>query len=279
MTDTETNPAFVSQLWRYPMKGFSAVNSVDSLILDPAVGIIGDRRFALVYDSPSEPAPQSWCHKSFTVAGVDQPRCAAVRIDLRADGRLEASYVQRPQGETLRIEPDQFNAQLFADFAGLKQSNFVLKDSKSRFSYHDSPTPVISIGNLATLRAFAHYAGVNEHPLYGLDPARFRINIWLEGLPAFAEYDWLEQGVSLMIGAASLRPLAPIVRCKAITLDPQGAVYQPEIMQQLITFCAEKHQGWSGKAKRRSQAVMGIFAQASSEAKLECNDKVFVLDL
>jgi hypothetical protein len=77
----------------------------------------------------------------------------------------------------------------------------------------DQPDPVVSIINLATLRDLERVTGKP------VDPIRFRANLYLDGLPAWAERQW--PGRSLRIGAARLTVREEIDRCAATEVDPK----------------------------------------------------------
>jgi uncharacterized protein YcbX len=71
---------------------------------------------------------------------------------------------------------------------------------------------VVSIINLASLAELENLAGEPVHPL------RFRGNIYVEGWPAWHEFDLL--GRKLRIGAANVKIIKRIVRCAATEVDP-----------------------------------------------------------
>ena len=83
-----------------------------------------------------------------------------------------------------------------------------------RVAFTDTQAPLVSIIGLASLRALTHVVG---RPV---DAGRFRANLWVDGLPAWHEFDW--EGRRLRIGDAELRVVAPITRCAAIEAGPAG---------------------------------------------------------
>ena len=74
---------------------------------------------------------------------------------------------------------------------------------------HDAPLSIIS---LETVRVLAQKAG------HEIDPLQFRGNLYVDGLPAWQEFQWI--GQRLFIGEAELEILRPIERCKAISMHP-----------------------------------------------------------
>jgi len=79
----------------------------------------------------------------------------------------------------------------------------------------DAPDTTISVINLATLADISAVTGVE------IDPRRFRANLYLDGLPAWAELSW--PGTCLRIGEVDLEVDRLIERCRAITVNPDTA--------------------------------------------------------
>lgn len=77
----------------------------------------------------------------------------------------------------------------------------------------DSAFPSISVLNRASL------ADLSARMRVDLSPHRWRGNLWLEGVEAWAEFDWI--GKRLQIGGAVLRIEERITRCSATTVDPE----------------------------------------------------------
>jgi uncharacterized protein YcbX len=73
----------------------------------------------------------------------------------------------------------------------------------------------ISLINHASIAALARTIGAP------VDPLRFRANVYLECLPAWAEHEWL--GREITIGAARPRVVSAITRCPATQVNPPWA--------------------------------------------------------
>ncbi len=54
-----------------------------------------------------------------------------------------------------------------------------------------------------------------------VDPLRFRANLYVEGLPAWAEFDW--GGGEIEMGGARLRVIRRTERCAATNVNPETA--------------------------------------------------------
>jgi uncharacterized protein YcbX len=75
------------------------------------------------------------------------------------------------------------------------------------------PQNCLTLVNLASVRELAARMGT------AVDPLRFRANLYIDGVPAWAEFDWV--GGEIRIGAAVLRIPARIPRCAATSVDPE----------------------------------------------------------
>lgn len=72
----------------------------------------------------------------------------------------------------------------------------------------------LAIGSLASLRALEDMAGG------ALDRRRFRMNLWLDGLAPWEEFDWL--GREITVGAARLKITDRVTRCAATHASPES---------------------------------------------------------
>lgn len=79
-------------------------------------------------------------------------------------------------------------------------------------TFTDARTPLLSIINLETLQDIER---ISRQPV---DPRRMRGNIYIDGLPAWAEFDLIGQEFSA--GAARLKAVARIDRCAATHVNP-----------------------------------------------------------
>ena len=92
-------------------------------------------------------------------------------------------------------------------------------------SFSDVARKVVSIINLASVRAIENMVGAPVHPL------RFRANLYVEGWPAWHEFDLLDR--TLAIGDARLKVVKRIVRCAAVNVDPDTAARDLDIPHAL----------------------------------------------
>ena len=95
-----------------------------------------------------------------------------------------------------------------------------------------------------------------------LDPARFRANIVVEGLPAWAEFDWVTQGHPIRIGTASLDVISRTVRCDGVNVDLATGKRDCDL-PALLTKHFPQHGPY-----------LGVYAQVVEGGRMECGDEV-----
>jgi len=89
----------------------------------------------------------------------------------------------------------------------------------------DTPFASISIANLATNKAVGDLLGQD------LDPARWRANLWIEGLAAWDETGWI--GKVLRIGEVEIEIREQITRCLATTANPATGIRDADTLAVL----------------------------------------------
>jgi uncharacterized protein YcbX len=119
-------------------------------------------------------------------------------------------------------------------------------------SFSDVARKVVSIINLASVRAIENMVGAPVHPL------RFRANLYVEGWPAWHEFDLLDQ--TLAIGDVKLKVVKRIVRCAAVNVDPDTAQRDLAIPQAL--------------QRRLSHADCGIYAEVIEGGTISVDDTI-----
>jgi uncharacterized protein YcbX len=179
----------------------------------------GDRRFAIARaTAPIDPAEPTWQPKTHFVTLMKEERLA--RLNSRFDpekGQLtifrrgKQVCQARVSEATGRMIVDQF----FAAFLGDTGAGAPKMVDAGERAMSDSPDPVISLINLESIRDLERVIGKP------LDPLRFRANLYVEGLPAWAEMAWI--GEEVTIGGMPLKAVEAIERCAATTVNPESA--------------------------------------------------------
>jgi uncharacterized protein YcbX len=119
-------------------------------------------------------------------------------------------------------------------------------------SFSDVAAKVVSIINLSSVAAIETVVGVPVHPL------RFRANLYVEGWPAWHEFELL--GHEIAIGDARLKVTKRIVRCAATNVDPDTGIRDLTIPATLM--------------KTFDHADCGIYAQVIAAGDIAPGDQV-----
>lgn len=113
----------------------------------------------------------------------------------------------------------------------------------------DSDWPSVSINNLAT------NAAVSQHLGQELSMYRWRGNLWIDGMPAFAEAELI--GKEVKIGEAVLRVEEPIGRCRATAINPETGVQDADTLAALRALCGEQNFGVVARVIRGGEIAPG----------------------
>src|SRR5947208_10949934 len=119
-------------------------------------------------------------------------------------------------------------------------------------SFSDVAAKVVSIINLASVAAIEQVVGVPVHPL------RFRANLYVEGWPAWHEFELL--GKEIAIGEARLKVTKRIVRCAATNVDPDTGARDLTIPATLM--------------RAFDHADCGIYAQVITAGDIAPGDEI-----
>jgi hypothetical protein len=219
----------VAKLYRYPVKGLSA-EALTAAELRPGCGIRFDRAFGLALSTAQyDPTEPQWMPKRNFVTLVAHERLAALHA--RYDGSSGILTVHRGGKQVARgavatpigraMLEEFFRAYLKNEIGGAPK----LIGSASGAMFFDHAEPGLSLIGLATIADLERIAG---RPV---DPLRFRANVYLSGVPAWAEFDWV--GKELTLGTGRLRVIERIARCAAVNVDPATGVRDMTIPQDL----------------------------------------------
>lgn len=249
-----TAPITVTQLRRFPVKGLSA-EPLDKLDLTAGEGIPGDRLFGFArYNSGFDPAnPQPLPKERFVVL-VKEAGLAG--LTTRFDAATQALEIE-VHGKTHRFETRDAEARITAaqflhETLGLTDPEppVFVSATPHRFTDVSVVSPqmmnAISVLNLASVRDMEERIGAR------IDPARFRANVVIDGLPPFAELDAVDSVLTL--GDVSLRILMRTKRCAATEVNPVTAERDLK-----IPYLLRKHLGHTD---------MGVYVEVVSGGTL-----------
>lgn len=257
----------IESLWRYPVKSMRGEELQECFVGYP--GVYGDRLHA--FRSSAAPKGFPW------LTGREQEALLLYRPRYRHPERAtkpgnlaEAEAigsgvtpvyggssdlmvdVETPAGERLAIDDPRLMSML-CDGIHDRHKLMLLRSDRSMTDCRP-----VSICSIQTLRQLSKELGID------LDKRRFRANIYveLESGNGFGEDEFV--GRSLRIGAKTV--IAAVnrdSRCKMITLDPDTAQPNPEVMSRL----ARDHEGKAG-----------IYCVVLVEGTIRPGDEIALLD-
>jgi len=223
-------PAKIQSIYRYPVKGLSP-EPLPRTELAAGQTIPFDRMYA-IENGPSgfDPAKPAYLPKQRFLMLMRNARLAELRtrfdeeshvLTIRAENREAArGNLRRPEG---RAAIEHFFEEHCAD--ELRGPPKVLQAADHSFS--DVARKVLSIINLASVADLENATGAPVHPL------RFRGNLYLEGWPAWREFDLV--GSEIAVGAnVRLKIVKRIVRCAATEVDPVSGIRDLQIPRTLM---------------------------------------------
>jgi uncharacterized protein YcbX len=247
--------AKIQSIYRYPVKGLSP-ESLDGVRLEVGQTLPADRMYA-IENGPSrfDPAAPVYLAKAYFLMLMKNERLAT--LDTLYDEDTHVLTIHGENRETVRGDLRTKEGRLaieafFRRFmpAELRGPPKVLVAPGHSFS--DVAAKVISIINLASVAAIETVVGVPVHPL------RFRANLYVEGWPAWHEFELL--GKEIAIRGARLKVAKRIVRCAAINVDPDTGARDLTIPATLL--------------KTFDHADCGIYAQVIAAGDIAPGDEV-----
>ncbi|MCJ9427933.1 MOSC domain-containing protein [Kordiimonas marina] len=248
--------ASVAAIMRYPVKGLNG-QALDSVSLQPGEAIPGDRAFAIRHgETVFDPAAPVHLSKTKFLALMTHAKLAALRPSFDDTGRhmtlthggevVYAGWLDRAD-DAARLEA------FLMDFIGDEAKGALKLVTAAGHMFSDVPEKCLSVLNLASVRALSDEVGEE------LDPLRFRANIHLEDLPAWAEREW-EAGSSFTIGGVRFSLMKPIVRCHATNVNLETAEYDQNLPKTL--------------AKRFGANLMGVYGVVETGGTIRPGDRL-----
>jgi uncharacterized protein YcbX len=250
-------PITVAKIFRYPVKGLSA-QELPEAALEAGRALPGDRRYALLHGAATLEAghhEEGWRPKSDFLQLARHEKLAALETEFDEDTQSLVIYrggkpvsrgrLDQPMG---RMLIEQFFA---AYMAGSAPGAPKLAEARG-FAYTDKEAAYVSLLNLASVHDIER---VTKQPV---DPARFRGNLWLDGLDPWEERNWI--GRTLTIGGATLEVAQPIGRCVATEVNPGTGVRDLAILRTLRDGFGHTH--------------CGVYARVTAGGRIAAGDPV-----
>ncbi len=225
----------VTGLYRYPVKGLSP-QPLHQMDLRDDVGLAYDRTYALALGStefdPGRPVPLP--KSKFLMLMRDECLAQLVTTVDTTTGILSVARGSGPIEIAAGLDTASGRAELEAFFTAFvgeaaRGRIRVVSAPGQRFTDIGAPVPAmmdcVSLINLASLRALEAAMGRT------LDPLRFRANIYVDGLPAWSEFDLIER--SLRIGEVSFQAVRRTRRCPATNVNLETAERDADVPKAL----------------------------------------------
>lgn len=230
----------VSALYRYPVKGFTPERR-EALVVQDDGRIAGDRVLAFRFADAATPEQQDgldYWPKSRGLALMNFPSLARLRVafdgetvTFSEDDEVVVAAGLDPAGR--RELADRVADWVLAgpdarrlDRPGQLPLTLVGDGATSRFQ--DRPRGFVSLHSSASVEAVAGYAsGVT------VDSRRFRSNVVVDDMPAWQELDWAADGAGIRVGDIALTAQKTIVRCMAITANPDSGKRDANLLKML----------------------------------------------
>jgi uncharacterized protein YcbX len=248
--------AEIQAICRYPVKGLSP-QPLARTELAVGMPLPCDRLYA-IENGPSgfDPANPAYLPKQRFLMLMRNARLAQLRTDfeeashtlsIRSENREAArGDLRTPEG---RAAIERFFAQFCTD--ELRGPPQVLQAPGHSFS--DVARKVVSIVNLASVAALEDAAGAPVHPL------RFRGNLYVEGWPAWHEFELLDREIA--IGPTTrLKIVKRIVRCAATEVDPDTGIRDLAVPRTLM--------------KTYGHADCGVYGEVIGAGEIAAGDAV-----
>ncbi len=250
----------IAEIWRFPVKGLAG-QPLDAAQLAPGQAIEGDRAFAIRHgDTVFDRVNPVHLSKTKFLALMTHAELAALEVSFSGEGDV---MTVSKDGEllfhgSLRDADDAHRLEvMMATYMGDRAKGAPRLEAAEGHMFSDVPEKVLSVVNLASVKALSDHVGQD------LDPLRFRANVYLEGLPAWAERDW-ERGQVFRAGEVTLKLMKPIVRCNATNVNLQTA----EVDQNLPKVLQ----------KEFGANLMGIYCTVESAGTIKQGDQFAPVD-
>jgi uncharacterized protein YcbX len=251
--------ARLESIYRYPVKGLSP-EKLPAVRLEAGRTLPADRRYA-IENGPSgfDPTAPSYLPKTRFLMLMRNERLAT--LETRYD---DATHVLTIHGEGRELARGDLSTREGRLAIEAFVRRFMPKElmgppkvlQADDHSFSDVSAKVVSIINLASVAAVETLVDAPVHPL------RFRANLYVDGWPAWHEFDLL--GHEIAIGDARLKITKRIMRCAATNVDPDTGLRDLQIPVTLT--------------RNLDHAHCGIYARVTTPGEIAPGADVLVLD-
>jgi uncharacterized protein len=245
--------AKIQAIYRYPVKGLSP-ESLARTQLRVMETLPADRLYA-IENGPSgfEPAAPRHQPKQRYLMLMRNERLARLRTRFQDTSHTLTIETEGREAARGALRTSEGRAAIEAFFAGfcadeLRGPPRVLH--APGFSFSDVARKVVSIINLASVAAIEDVIGRPVHPL------RFRGNVYVTGWPAWREFDFLGQEITVA-RRPRFRIIKRIVRCAATNVDPDTGIRDLSIPDTLMRSFGHADCGVYGEVLEGGEIAVG----------------------
>jgi uncharacterized protein len=245
--------AIIDAIYRYPVKGLSP-EPLARTQLQVMETLPADRLYA-IENGPSgfEPAAPRHQPKQRYLMLMRNERLARLRTRFYDTSHTLTIEMEGREAARGDLRTSEGRAAIEAFFAGfcadeLRGPPRVLH--APGFSFSDVARKVVSIINLASVAAIEDVVGRPVHPL------RFRGNLYVTGWPAWREFDFVGQEITVA-RRARLRVIKRIVRCAATNVDPDIGIRDLSIPDTLMRSFGHADCGVYGEVVEGGDIAVG----------------------
>ena len=245
--------AKIQAIYRYPVKGLSP-EPLARTQLEVMETLPADRLYA-IENGPSgfEPAAPRHQPKQRYLMLMRNERLARLRTRFQDTSHTLTIETEGREAARGDLRTSQGRAAIEAFLAGfcadeLRGPARVLH--APGFSFSDVARKVVSIINLASVAAIEDVVGRPVHPL------RFRGNVYVTGWPAWHEFDFLGQEITVARGPR-LKVIKRIVRCAATNVDPDTGIRDLPIPDRLMRSFGHADCGVYGEVVEGGEIAVG----------------------
>jgi len=248
--------AIVEKTFVYPVKGMAGVETPSRGIhADPQLGVLGDRNFAFAR-KPNH-SPNKWKPKAFFF------------VNMNTEGTGNQIVVESEMGLDEQFRPGHKLVRSLCENNGIDTDSII--DTDGKWHQADTNKPCVSFLNLASVRELSVFTRVE------IDPRRFRMNVWVEGLDPFVELDIVkgfEQGSQYPMYAGNVKFHIDDLceRCKAIEQNPHTGLWDTNFRAALEELLHKR--GYGGSPQSGVYRVMGWYGIPQSKGIIRAGDTV-----
>lgn len=221
----------IEMLYRYPVKGLSP-ERIEEAVLEPGGYFPGDRLFA-IENGPSGFDPAEPVHQPKVKYLMLMRDEALARLRSRYDDASGELVIRQDEREALRAATatEAGRAAITRFFEGFMPASLrgvpKLLVAPPAYRFTDSRSGFVSIINRASVADLEQRIGLR------VDPLRFRGNLLVGGLKAWAENELVGQDLAGPDGLR-LHVIKRIERCAATNVDPETGERDRQIPRALM---------------------------------------------